>query len=116
MKTDAEIAGLFAALAHSSRIAILRNLLAHASTGRQFGEIVSAVGLSPSTLTHHLREMERAGVLIRTPEGRATRLRLDLTALADALGQLTRLCCTQDVAVAAMQSPLPRPEHEDIPR
>lgn len=102
MKTDSELANLFAAFAHPSRLAILRALLSHSTSGQQFGELATGLGLSPSTLTHHLREMEAAGVLIREPEGRATRLRLDLAALAGAVGQLTRLCCSVDFNTPAV--------------
>jgi DNA-binding transcriptional ArsR family regulator len=102
MKTDSELANLFAAFAHPSRIAILRALLSHGTSGQQFGELAIGLDLSPSTLTHHLREMEAAGVLIREAEGRATRLRLDLAALAGAVGQLTRLCCSADFNIPSV--------------
>lgn len=97
MKTDSELADLFAAFAHPTRIAILRALLACAQAGRQFGDLAQALEAAPSTLTHHLNEMERAGVLIRQPEGRATRLRLNLVTLTEAVSQLTRLCCAVEI-------------------
>lgn len=93
MKTDSELAALCSALAHPWRVAILRNLLAHTADGRQFGQLSKDLQISPSTLTHHLNEMEAAGVLTREPEGRATRLRLNLPILTGAVQQLTQLCC-----------------------
>lgn len=98
MKTDSDLATLFAALAHPSRVAILRDLLAHANQGRQFGELSKDLLIPASTLTHHLNEMEKAGILNRETQGRATRLGLNLDALAQALQQLTRLCCAADFA------------------
>ena len=93
MKTDSDLAALFAAFAHPSRIAILRALLSKATTGLSFGQLAQQLAIAPSTLTHHLREMENAGVLIRREVGRTTMLHLDLTALTRVVADLTALCC-----------------------
>jgi DNA-binding transcriptional ArsR family regulator len=98
MKTDPELAELFAAFAHPTRIAVLRVLLKHCLTGRTFGDLTSDLGISPSTLKHHLDEMHRAGVLRRDVKGRATILTLDLGSLTEAATHLTRLCCAADIA------------------
>lgn len=97
MKDDSEIAGLFAAFAHPTRIAVLRTLLQHCLTGRQFGDLSTELGVSPSTLKHHLDEMQRAGVLVREAHGRATILKLDLDTLAQAAAQLSQLCCSAEI-------------------
>ena len=99
MKSDSELASLFAAFAHPSRIAILRALLPYGSSGRKFGELANALKISPSTLTHHLREMEQSGVLGREARGRNTTLCLNLQALDGAVKQLTDLCCSGESAV-----------------
>ena len=96
MKNDTELANLFGAFAHPSRIAVLRNLLANAPNGANFGRLAKAVSLSPSTLTHHLREMEKAGVLIRQEQGRSTQFHLNLDVLDSAIQQLTSLCCSAE--------------------
>jgi DNA-binding transcriptional ArsR family regulator len=96
MNSDSELATLFSAFAHPTRIAVLRCLLKHCRTGRQSGDLSSDLGISPSTLKHHLDEMQRAGVLAREALGRATILRLDLAALAQAGAQLSQLCCAAD--------------------
>lgn len=96
MRTDSELANLFAAFAHPTRIAVLRCLLKHCHTGRQFGDLSSDLCVSPSTLKHHLDEMQRAGVLAREVLGRATILKLDLSALTQAAAQLSHLCCSAD--------------------
>lgn len=96
MDSDLELANLFAAFAHPTRIAVLRCLLKHCHTGRQFGDLSGDLGVSPSTLKHHLDEMQRAGVLARESLGRATILKLDLSTLAQAAAQLSRLCCSAD--------------------
>lgn len=96
MKTDSELATLFAAFAHPTRIAVLRCLLKHCPIGRQFGDLSNDLGISPSTLKHHLDEMQRAGVLLREAFGRATILKLDLAVLAQAGAQLSQICCSAD--------------------
>ena len=100
MKTDTQLAALFAAFAHPKRIAILRTLLGHALTGRQFGDLVEDLDISPSTLKHHLDEMHSVGVLRREVRGRATMLSLDLGALTEAAAQLTRLCCAAEASLS----------------
>ncbi len=96
MKSDADLADLFAALAHPTRVAVLRALLRHFQTGLKFGDLAKELGASPSTLKHHLDEMHSAGVLRRTTYGRATLLSLDLSGLTDAASELARLCCVAD--------------------
>ncbi|TQM90538.1 ArsR/SmtB family transcription factor [Roseinatronobacter monicus] len=97
MKNDSELAGLFAAFAHPTRIAVLRCLLKHCRTGRKFGDLSTELGVSPSTLKHHLDEMQIAGVLAREAQGRKTILKLDLGALSEAAAQLSLLCCSAEL-------------------
>jgi len=108
MKSDTELANLFNAFAHPKRIAILRALLMRCPNGCRFGDIASTVRISPSTLTHHLQEMERAGVLRREASGRSTILNLNLANLADAATQLAQLCCSVETA------PNPQNEGPDV--
>jgi ArsR family transcriptional regulator len=98
MKTDSELADLFAGFSHPTRIAVLRALLPHCRTGRHFGDVAGELGIPPSTLKHHLDEMQRAGVLERRVSGRATILTLDLASLTGAAAQLARLCCSAETA------------------
>ncbi len=96
MMNDSEFSALFAAFAHPSRVAILRLLLPHGFHGKNFGEVGRDLDISPSTLKHHIREMEDAGVVVRKVTGRTTNLRVNLSALASAVDQLTELCCSAD--------------------
>jgi ArsR family transcriptional regulator, arsenate/arsenite/antimonite-responsive transcriptional repressor len=94
MKTDDDLAQVFAALGHPSRMAIFRALLVHGAQGLSFGALAEGTGIAPSTLTHHLRELEAAAILRREVTGRSTWLRLDLGVLTQALAELTQMCCT----------------------
>ncbi len=95
MITDTQLASLFACLGHPSRVALLRHLLPLGPLGTGFGALGQALDIPPSTLTHHLREMEAAGVIQRRSEGRRTTICLDLGRLTQALGAMTALCCPQ---------------------
>ncbi len=46
------------------------------------GEISEAFGIPASTLSHHLKELERAGLILRNREGTSIRCRVDLSAVA----------------------------------
>jgi DNA-binding transcriptional ArsR family regulator len=66
-----EIAGLakaFTALGSGERIRILSYLLAQ--KGPHCGQIASALGLSTSAFSYHLRILEEAGLVARSRNGR----------------------------------------------
>lgn len=93
MQSDSSLANLFAAFAHPTRIAILRHLLGAAKSGRSFGTLSKELKVAPSTLTHHLRDMENAAVIHREVKGRSSILRLNLDVLDTVVKDLTALCC-----------------------
>ena len=87
------MARCFAALAHPRRVDILKLLLGRMERGTTFGGLAKDTGLPPSTLTHHLKEMELAGVITRTASGRSTMIALDLETLRQILATLSEICC-----------------------
>ena len=58
-----------AALAHPQRLAIFRLLVREGPSGLPAGEIAEAVGAAPTAASFHLKELDRAGLLI--PRGTA---------------------------------------------
>lgn len=60
-KLDNDIASMAKALAHPARIAILRHLLEHPSC--VCGDIVEALPLSQSTVSQHLAELKKVGLI-----------------------------------------------------
>lgn len=90
---SAPMAQLFSALSHPTRVDILKCLLPHAPHGLATGELGQRLDAAPSTLSHHLREMEQGGILRRHPNGRSTRITLDLDRLAALAETLMGLCC-----------------------
>ncbi|MFW6206992.1 MAG: ArsR/SmtB family transcription factor [Gemmatimonadota bacterium] len=88
----------FRALGHPHRIAIVRELrrraLACCETERvedcaldpascNVGALAEAIPCAPSTLSHHLKELERAGIIERVRDGRQLLCRLDEEALVE---------------------------------
>ena len=53
----------FSALAQETRLSVFRLLVAAGSDGMPAGTIAKALSATPSTLSHHLSLLERAGLL-----------------------------------------------------
>src|SRR5919109_5037427 len=71
----------FRALAHPIRRHVVERLAVGPAT---VGEATRGFGVSKPTLTRHLHILEEAGIVVRVVEGRAHRLRLDVTPLKEA--------------------------------
>lgn len=67
MKLD-DAASLFSALSHEGRLAIFRLLIG--TEGLNAGDIAAAMGMPPSTLSFHLKDMRVAGLLESRRVGR----------------------------------------------
>ena len=82
--SDAEAqatAALFKALADPARVRIL-NMLAAADEGVCVCDLIPHLGLSQSTVSHHLRKLADAGLLHRRQQGTWAFYSLDREALA----------------------------------
>ena len=51
------------ALAHGNRLAVVRLLLEHVPAGLPAGAIGERLGLAPATLSFHLKELSRTGLV-----------------------------------------------------
>jgi hypothetical protein len=83
-KSRIESAKWYAALGHHRRLFICEILHAHHNIGLRFDTLSFQSRMSPSTLTHHLMHMDRAGLLTRKTKGRETWISLNLPKLAAA--------------------------------
>lgn len=92
METKAVVAAL-AALAHESRLAIFRLLVEAGPCGLPAGKIGERLGIPPATLSFHLKELNRAGLLVPRPESRFIYYAADFAAMAGLVGFLTDNCC-----------------------
>jgi len=92
METTAAI-GALGALAHEHRLAIYRLLVQRGPEGLSAGAIGEAVGLVPSSLTFHLQNLQRAGLITQKRESRQLIYSVDFTVMNCLVGYLTENCC-----------------------
>jgi DNA-binding transcriptional ArsR family regulator len=83
----------FAALSQDTRLAILRLLVREGPDGLAAGAIADTVGVSPSNLSFHLKELERAGLIAARREARSIFYSADYSALRGLIQFLTEDCC-----------------------
>ena len=92
MKTPAVIDAL-GGLAHEHRLAIYRLLVQRGPDGLPAGVIGQRVGLLPSSLTFHLQNLQRAGLITRRRESRQLIYSADFGVMNGLVGYLTENCC-----------------------
>ncbi|WP_129645800.1 ArsR/SmtB family transcription factor [Peristeroidobacter agariperforans] len=81
------------ALAHEYRLEIYRLLVERGPEGLAAGAIGEAVGLAPSSLTFHLQNLHRAGLIVQRRESRSLIYSVDFGAMNSLVGYLTENCC-----------------------
>ncbi len=86
------------ALAHEHRLAIFRLLVGRGPAGLPAGRIAEQVGLVPSSLTFHLQNLQRGGLITQRREGRQLIYSADFTAMTSLVGYLTDNCCAESAA------------------
>jgi ArsR family transcriptional regulator len=87
------MADMLGALAHPIRLAVLRALLRAHPTGLVVGELQETVDVPASTLSHHLDELRRHGMVEQTREGRFLRYCAAPDHLAAIVRYLVEECC-----------------------
>src|SRR6267142_3517437 len=92
MKTPRVIDAL-GALAHEHRLAIFRLLIERGPAGLPAGRIAEKVGLVPSSLTFHLQNLQRAGLIAQRRESRQLIYSADFAVMNGLVGYLTENCC-----------------------
>ena len=92
MKSTEVIAAL-GALAHEHRLAIYRLLVERGPEGLNAGTIAERIGLVPSSLTFHLQNLQRAGLVTQRREGRQLISCADFGVMNGLVAYLTENCC-----------------------
>jgi arsenate reductase len=93
-----------AALGHPARLAAFRLLARRAPQGVPASEIVEALGVGASTLSAHLDQLVRGGLIRRQRHGRSIHYSLDVGGAGDLVAYLLGDCCRgrPDIAGAAL--------------
>lgn len=95
----ARYADMFTALGSESRLRVLRLLLFAYPNGLVVGEIQRDLGISPSTLSHHLERLKQEGLVRVKRESTFLRYTANTEALQQLLTFLVSECCARSSAV-----------------
>ncbi len=90
MKTF-DAVSLLSALAHDARLSVFRLLVGR--PGLSAGELAEALGMPPSTLSFHLKDLRAAGLVESRREGRQILHTANFDALTALLSFLAEDCC-----------------------
>jgi ArsR family transcriptional regulator len=83
----------FAALAQEHRLRVFRLLVRHAPHGLPAGQIAAQVGVPASTMSTHLAQLERVGLLRSWREQRRILYAVDTEGIRQVVTFLTEECC-----------------------
>ena len=89
------------ALAHESRLAIFRALVVAGPNGLAAGEIAQKLGLSPSSLSFHLKDLSHAEMVKARQEGRFIFYAANFDAMTGLISFLTENCCAGETCTAS---------------
>ena len=92
MKSSDAVAAL-TALAQETRLAVFRLLVQAGEEGMAAGEIALELDVPAATLSFHLKELSRAGLVASRQAGRSVIYRAGYAAMDDLIAYLTDNCC-----------------------
>ena len=90
---ESQAVSALSALAHQHRLRIFRLLVLAGPSGVPAGTIAEEVGISPTSTSFHLKELDRAGLVTATREGRFIRYAVHVEGMRQVLAYLTEDCC-----------------------
>lgn len=106
-KTD--VIAALAALAQETRLDAYRMLVEHTPEGLTAGKIAERLGMAPASLSFHLKELTRAGLITPRQDGRFVWYSADVDAMNGVVGYLTENCCRSSATCDPRCAPAPRP-------
>lgn len=95
----------FGALSQETRLRIIRALVVAGPDGMAAGAIAERVEVSPSNVSFHLKELERAGLVSQQRESRSIVYTAGFEALAGLVRFLMEDCCAghPDICAPALE-------------
>lgn len=93
-------------LGKDTRLRLLRLVMATGASGMPAGEIASMLVMSSSSLSSHLRALERIGLLRATRVGRSIRYAVHIAALRQLFAFMTETCCGNEPDRCGTMNPL----------
>jgi ArsR family transcriptional regulator, arsenate/arsenite/antimonite-responsive transcriptional repressor len=106
-KLDAVAA--LAALAQEHRLDVYRLLVQVGPEGMAAGEVASALGIAPNSLSFHLDRLRHAGLVSVARQGRSLIYAARYETMTDLLSYLTENCCAghPELCAPAVCEPVP---------
>ena len=89
-----DVVDALGALAQETRLEVYRLLVRAGPSGLAAGRIASELGVPAATLSFHLKELVRAGLLHRQRRGRSIVYAPDFGQMNELLAYLTENCCS----------------------
>lgn len=83
----------FDSLSAPLRLDLFRLLVRAAPGGMVAGELAAALALAPNKASFHLKNLQQAGLISVTAEGRFLRYRARITAISELIDFLGAECC-----------------------
>lgn len=108
---SAAVVTALGALAQEHRLAVFRLLVQTGDEGMPAGAIAEALGVPNSSLSFHLAQLSRAGLVTQERKSRSLIYTADYAAMNALLGYLTENCCAgascvPDAACGSEAAPL----------
>lgn len=92
---------VLAALAHSSRLSVFRQLVERGVDGATPGEVAEALDIPNTTLSFHLKALSHAGLIEAEQNGRSITYRANFDRVQGLVDFLTQSCCGGDLRKCA---------------
>jgi DNA-binding transcriptional ArsR family regulator len=93
--------GALAALAQEHRLALFRLLVPAGPEGMAAGSVAEALGVANSSLSFHLAQLHRAGLIRQERRGRSLVYSADYGAMNDLVSYLMENCCAGSACAPA---------------
>lgn len=90
---DKQAVLVLGALAQVHRLGIFRLLVQKGPSGLTAGEIAKTIDISATSTSFHLKELDRAGLIYATRDGRYMRYAIHVEGMRTLLTFLTEDCC-----------------------
>jgi len=89
------------ALSHETRLEVFRLLIRMSPDPMPAGDIADRLGVVQNTMSSHLAELTRAGLITSKREGRSVRYKANYAAIRKLLIFLMRDCCQGNAEICA---------------
>ena len=98
---EIDVVASLAALAQSHRLRLFRALVVAGPAGLTAGALAEQLGVAPTTLSFHLKELSHAQLVTQQRDGRFLIYRARFERMSDLLEYLTAHCCEGQPCVPA---------------